>query len=151
MAPRKDGMRYESLAARHVAEGERLVMRQRAIIRELRQGGQPTELAEDVLRTLETTLGLAKRHRERLRAAEPATPLPFAVAVTLPPLDADAYISRMRQWLRLNAPDLQWAADREEGGARLRVYFDDGSVAARFAEAWNGVTRTATADTRDRG
>lgn len=51
------------LAKRHVREGERLVVRQRAIISRLIELGCPTTIADELLIEFETSL---RQHRDHL-------------------------------------------------------------------------------------
>jgi len=55
-------------ATRHVAEGERIVARQQAMIARLNASGAPTLDAEQTLQVFETTLAIFKRHRDDLLA-----------------------------------------------------------------------------------
>ena len=59
-------------ADRHVSELKERISRQRAVIERARQRGHPTEAAESLLRTLESSLRTFEKHRqlvfERLEA-----------------------------------------------------------------------------------
>jgi hypothetical protein len=62
-----------AMVDRHVAEGERHISGQRALIRRLHHAGRDTTLAESVLDTLEQSQQLHVEHRDRLRTDETAT------------------------------------------------------------------------------
>ena len=51
------------MARRHVAEGERLVAEQQALIVSLRADGHPTDQAEEFLAVLLRTLAVMQEHR----------------------------------------------------------------------------------------
>src|SRR5262245_60177892 len=57
-----------ALSIRHVVEGELRLVRLRAAIHKLGQGGHDTRLLRDLLATMSTTLSLMKRHRDALQA-----------------------------------------------------------------------------------
>lgn len=50
------------MARRHVAEAEARVTRQRALLRELRRDGYPTQLAEQLLTSLVQTTEMMRAH-----------------------------------------------------------------------------------------
>ena len=54
-------------ATRHVLEGEHLVAKQKALISQLKQDGQPTEAAEWLLKLLEGVLQDMIEYRERCK------------------------------------------------------------------------------------
>jgi hypothetical protein len=56
-----------ALAERHVAEGDRHLSRQRALIAELKRDGHGTGQAIDLLRTLEDTQATFIADRDRIR------------------------------------------------------------------------------------
>jgi hypothetical protein len=51
-------------ANRHIVEAKRHIAHQRKFIEELAHDGEETELAEDLLETLEETLAAFERHRQ---------------------------------------------------------------------------------------
>jgi len=55
----------------HVLQGEIHVARQKGIVDLKRSRGQPTELSEIVLQTLEASLALHREHLDQLQAAQP--------------------------------------------------------------------------------
>jgi hypothetical protein len=57
-----------AVAARHVAEGERRIARQRESIEASRQRGFPTRLSEDALASMLVTLDLMRAHLEMIEA-----------------------------------------------------------------------------------
>jgi len=58
------------LARRHLAEGRARIARQRELICELEEAGQPTELAEELLRALIETLRQMRAHRDFLERCQ---------------------------------------------------------------------------------
>jgi hypothetical protein len=62
------------LAARHVAEGDRRVARQRDLIEESRRNGHPTRLSELALATMLETLDLMREHLAQIEADLTAQP-----------------------------------------------------------------------------
>ena len=60
-----------AMVRRHVAEGQRHVLRQREIIDHLRELGGATNTAEDLLAEFEMTLSEHEAHLERLTTSGP--------------------------------------------------------------------------------
>ncbi|HLH93656.1 MAG TPA: hypothetical protein VKW08_00920 [Xanthobacteraceae bacterium] len=56
------------MAARHVAEGRRIVERQKARIARLKLGGHPTLDHEQTLQLFESTLRILEEHEQQLLA-----------------------------------------------------------------------------------
>jgi len=59
-----------AIATRHVAEGERIVARQQAMIARPKASGAPTLDAEQTMQVFQTTLDIFKRHRDDLLARQ---------------------------------------------------------------------------------
>jgi hypothetical protein len=57
-----------NLARRHLVDGEMRIARQKRIIADLRAGGHPTGLAEDLLASLLETLRQMQAHHDYLAA-----------------------------------------------------------------------------------
>jgi hypothetical protein len=57
-----------AMTDRHVAEGEHLIARQRALIDELERDGHDTKSAIELLGVLERTQAMHVAHRDRIRA-----------------------------------------------------------------------------------
>jgi hypothetical protein len=51
-------------AYRHIAELKAHIVRQRVLLKDALDTGQPSELAESMLRALEESLGAFEKHRE---------------------------------------------------------------------------------------
>jgi hypothetical protein len=66
MAP--EDRQHLQLAKRHLVDGGRRIDRQRLLIARLRARGQPTELAEQLLVSLQDTLAQMQVHRDYLKA-----------------------------------------------------------------------------------
>lgn len=58
-----------AMARRHVAEGEVRIEAQKDLIGRLEDAGQPTELAEQLLASLEATMAQMRAHRDYLERA----------------------------------------------------------------------------------
>jgi hypothetical protein len=56
----------ETMARQHVASQEALIQKQLKLIQTLRQAGHSTDLAMDMLKTMERTLELYRRDLERI-------------------------------------------------------------------------------------
>lgn len=69
---RTDAENLLEQAQRHIALGESLVARQKAIIERLRSDGYPTVDAKRLLVTLEQTLGLMHQHLANEPLVHPA-------------------------------------------------------------------------------
>jgi hypothetical protein len=59
-----DNPQLLALARRHVAEAEARIDRQRSLIADMRERGQATEVAEDLLDTLLETTRHMRQHRD---------------------------------------------------------------------------------------
>jgi hypothetical protein len=59
-----------SMARRHIVEAELHIDAQRRLIAKLEEAGQPTELAEQLLTSLEDTLAQMRVHCDYLERAE---------------------------------------------------------------------------------
>ena len=66
------------MVERHVREGRAHVERQRAIVARLRAGGQPWEVAEQLLAEFETIQGQHEAHLERLQGRGQDRPAPIS-------------------------------------------------------------------------
>lgn len=54
------------MAKRHIAEQQALIENQRELIRRMEYAGQPTGIAQDMIRTMERTLQLYQQDLDRL-------------------------------------------------------------------------------------
>lgn len=63
-----DAAQQMAQVRRHVADGERHVATQRAIVQRLRELGADTHLAEDLLEEFEATLAQHRMHLDQLGA-----------------------------------------------------------------------------------
>ena len=63
---RFDKDRYLALAEDRISRGEQRISRQLALIEKLRDSSRPTDLAEDTLAAMETTLKQFYKHRGTL-------------------------------------------------------------------------------------
>ena len=65
------GMEHEHLAQahRHIARAEDMVREQRSLIERMAEHGHDTELAQELLHTMQATLQQMYEHREMIEAA----------------------------------------------------------------------------------
>lgn len=61
------GEAYDETALRHVREQEARILRHRGLIERLAATGEPTDLAEQILRTMERTLDIMRMDLDRRR------------------------------------------------------------------------------------